>query len=68
MNREPGRAPPPEGRPFPGSLCHGCGHVQYTGSARGSVFLMCRALPQKYLPQPVLRCGARVGVDRPPTG
>lgn len=53
------QGPDEQGRlPFPGSLCHRCRHARYVGNRRGSVFLMCQALPQKYQPQPVLRCGA----------
>lgn len=46
------------GLPFPNSLCHRCAHVKTIRSGKGSIFLMCRALPQKYLPQPRLRCSA----------
>ena len=44
-------------RPFPDSLCHRCRHSKQVGNRRGSVFLMCRAHPAKYLPQPVRACG-----------
>lgn len=43
--------------PFPQSLCHRCAAPpRYVESGRGSVFILCPLLPQKYPPQPVLRC------------
>ncbi|MBK6685061.1 MAG: hypothetical protein IPG45_11395 [Deltaproteobacteria bacterium] len=45
-------------RPFPNSLCHRCQHLRVVESAKGSVFLKCTALPQKYPSQPVLLCPA----------
>gem|GEM_PF-3485966 len=44
-------------QPFPSSLCHLCIHHHRVEAAR-SVFLMCRKLPIKYPPQPVLQCPA----------
>ena len=41
--------------PFPTSLCHRCEHNKYV-PGKQSVFLMCRARPEKYLPQPVRVC------------
>ena len=43
--------------PFPTSLCHLCAAPpRYITSARGSVFIMCPLLPNKYPPQPVRAC------------
>ena len=43
--------------PWPESLCHRCAAPpRYVASARGSVFILCPLLPQKYPPQPVVRC------------
>lgn len=43
--------------PFPDSLCHRCAAPpRYITSAKGSVFIMCPLLPQKYPPQPVRSC------------
>jgi hypothetical protein len=42
-------------QPFPDTLCHSCVHHHRVETAR-SVFLMCRKLPNKYPPQPVLQC------------
>lgn len=44
-------------KPFPTSLCHQCIHHHRVETAR-SAFLMCRKLPVKYPPQPVLQCPA----------
>lgn len=41
---------------FPSSLCHRCAHARRVESAKGSVFLRCGALPEKYPRQPVLHC------------
>jgi len=42
--------------PFPGSLCHRCGAPpRYVRGGR-STFILCPLLPNKYPPQPVLRC------------
>lgn len=44
------------GLPYPQSLCHKCAAPpRYVRSAT-SVFILCPLLPQKYPPQPVLRC------------
>ena len=49
---------PPKGAvPFPTSLCHRCGACRYV-QGRNSWFVQCTALPQKYPPQPVVRCPA----------
>ncbi|MBK7861435.1 MAG: hypothetical protein IPJ65_23030 [Archangiaceae bacterium] len=50
--------------PFPQSLCHRCVALKRVKGA-SSVFLMCTALPNKYPPQPVLRCGAFKPAPRP---
>ena len=42
--------------PFPSSLCHRCESPRYIRSGRGSVFILCPLLPQKYPPQPVRSC------------
>jgi hypothetical protein len=43
-------------RPFPESLCHRCAAPpRYVESGR-STFILCPLLPNKYPPQPVLRC------------
>jgi hypothetical protein len=48
------------GRPFPGSLCHGCAAPpRYVTTDRGSVFIHCPLL-KRYPPQPVVRCEAFV--------
>ena len=42
--------------PFPQSRCHRCAAPpRYVRSAT-SLFILCPLLPQKYPPQPVLRC------------
>jgi len=42
--------------PFPESLCHRCAAPpRYVRSGR-STFILCPLLPNKYPPQPVLRC------------
>lgn len=52
----PAAAPDPA-LPFPTSLCHRCAAPpRYITSARGSVFIMCPLLPNKYPPQPVRSC------------
>ena len=44
--------------PFPTSLCHRCAAPpRYVRTAR-STFILCPILPNKYPPQPVLRCPA----------
>jgi len=43
--------------PFPSSLCHRCAAPpRYIRSSKGSVFIMCPLLPNKYPPQPVRSC------------
>ena len=43
--------------PFPSSLCHRCAAPpRYIKSGKGSVFIMCPLLPNKYPPQPVRSC------------
>ena len=55
MSDAPGERPQP--LPFPESLCHQCAAPpRYITSARGSVFIMCPVLPNKYPPQPVRSC------------
>ncbi len=43
--------------PFPTSLCHRCRYLKLV-EGKQSTFLMCAALPNKYPPQPVVRCQA----------
>lgn len=50
---------PPAPLPFPTSLCHRCAALELV-PGKNSLFLRCTALPQKYPPQPVLRCAAFV--------
>lgn len=46
----------PPALPFPESLCHRCAAPpRYVRGGR-SLFILCPLLPQKYPPQPVLRC------------
>ena len=53
----PAATPDPASLPFPQSLCHRCAAPpRYITSARGSVFIMCPLLPNKYPPQPVRSC------------
>jgi hypothetical protein len=48
---------PPTILPFPSSLCHRCAAPpRYIESARGSVFILCPLLPNRYPPQPVRSC------------
>lgn len=49
-------SPSAPGLPFAASLCHRCRAGRALISGRGSVFLLCTARPEKYLPQPVRRC------------
>ncbi len=42
--------------PFPTSLCHRCAAPPRYVRTRTSTFVMCPLLPNKYPPQPVLRC------------
>lgn len=54
MDPRGGEGPP---LPYPDSLCHRCAAPpRYIRSARGSVFILCPLLPEKYPPQPVRRC------------
>lgn len=43
-------------KPFPESLCHRCAAPPRYVRTGTSVFILCPLLPQKYPPQPVLRC------------
>ena len=43
--------------PYPTSICHRCEAHRYV-KARKTLFVMCRALSEKYPPQPVLQCKA----------
>jgi len=55
--QQPPSEPPPEKLPFPDSICHKCAAPpRYITSGRGSVFILCPLLPNKYPPQPVRRC------------
>ena len=48
--------PPPDPRPYPGSLCHSCAAPpRYVTSDRGSVFIHCPIF-KTYPPQPVHVC------------
>lgn len=47
---------PPEELPFPASLCHKCAAPRYIRSGKGSVFVLCPLLPEKYPRQPVRSC------------
>jgi len=42
--------------PFPESLCHRCAAPPRYVRTGSSVFILCPLLPQKYPPQPVLKC------------
>lgn len=52
------RLPPPGGPelPFPTSLCHTCGAPPRYVRTQRSTFILCPLLPNKYPPQPVMRC------------
>jgi hypothetical protein len=54
--REPPRRAPE--LPFPTSLCHRCAAPPRYIETRTSTFILCPILPNKYPPQPVLRCPA----------
>ena len=47
---------PPSPLPFPTSLCHRCAAPPKYVRTKTSTFILCPLLPQKYAPQPVLRC------------
>jgi hypothetical protein len=42
--------------PYPESLCHQCAAPPRYVTTASSVFILCPLMPQKYPPQPVLRC------------
>ena len=42
---------------YPESLCRACAACRYV-KGRATVFVMCTVMPEKYPPQPVLRCVA----------
>ena len=42
--------------PFPESLCHRCAAPPKDVKTATRVFILCPLLPQKYPPQPVLKC------------
>jgi hypothetical protein len=44
--------------PFPESLCHQCAAPPRFVETATSTFIMCPLLPNKYPPQPVLKCAA----------
>jgi hypothetical protein len=44
--------------PFPTSLCHRCAAPPRYIQTQTSTFILCPVLPNKYPPQPVLRCPA----------
>ena len=47
----------PRALPFPESLCHHCAAPpRYIESGKGSVFVLCPLLDEKYPRQPVLSC------------
>jgi hypothetical protein len=43
-------------KPWPQSLCHRCAAPPRIVRTPSSVFILCPLLPEKYPPQPVLRC------------
>ena len=43
-------------RPFPHSLCHRCAAPPRYVETSASTFILCPLLPNKYPPQPVVRC------------
>ena len=43
-------------RPFPESLCHGCGAPPRYVAGKNTTFILCPRLPGKYPPQPVRSC------------
>ncbi len=45
-----------EPKPWPQSLCHRCAAPPRYVKTQSSVFILCPLLPEKYPPQPVLRC------------
>jgi hypothetical protein len=45
-----------EPKPFPGSLCHRCAAPPRYVKAARTTFILCPLLPEKYPPQPVLKC------------
>lgn len=47
---------PPASPPFPSSLCHRCAAPPKYVRTKTSTFILCPLLPDKYPPQPVLRC------------
>jgi len=47
----------PSALPFPTSLCHRCAAPPKYVRTKTSTFILCPLLPNKYPPQPVLRCG-----------
>jgi hypothetical protein len=44
--------------PYPTSLCHRCAAPPRYVRTTTSIFIMCPILPNKYPPQPVVRCTA----------
>ncbi|MBM7116206.1 hypothetical protein [Archangium primigenium] len=46
----------PPDLPFPTSLCHRCAAPPKYVRTKTSTFILCPLLPNKYPPQPVLRC------------
>ncbi|HEX8822722.1 MAG TPA: hypothetical protein VF794_22535 [Archangium sp.] len=47
---------PPSELPYPTSLCHRCAAPPKYVRTKTSTFILCPLLPQKYPPQPVVRC------------
>lgn len=55
--RDDGATARPAPLPYPESLCHRCAAPpRYIESKKGSVFILCPLLDEKYPRQPVLRC------------
>ena len=54
-DEHPGRRGSPEVPPYPNSLCHRCAARRYV-KGRVTLFVLCTAMPEKYPPQPVIRC------------
>jgi hypothetical protein len=42
--------------PFPTSLCHRCAAPPRYVRGQSSTFILCPLLPERYPPQPVVRC------------
>jgi hypothetical protein len=49
----------------PPSLCHTCEYMREVKGRRAQTYLLCRntAIPEKYPPQPVIKCGGYQSVS-----